>query len=44
MNIDRNKMAKKRIHVKKKENDNKNHVTLIVQNSSCGLTTKIGGN
>jgi hypothetical protein len=43
-NIDRViKMGKKRIHVKKKKSDNKNHVTLIVQNSSCGVTTKMGG-
>jgi hypothetical protein len=38
-------MGKKRTHIKKqKDTDNKNHVTLIVQNSSCGVTTKIGGN
>ena len=37
-------MAKRRIHVKKKNDKNdKNHVTLVVQNSSCGVTTKMGG-
>jgi hypothetical protein len=38
-------MGKKRTHIqKKKSTDNKNHVTLIVQESSCGIITKIGGN
>jgi hypothetical protein len=41
-------MGKKRIHIKKQKDtdnkNNKNHVSLIVQNSSCGVTTKIGGN
>lgn len=43
MNIDKNKenrMGKKRIHIKKKKDDNKNHVTLVVHNSSCGTTAK----
>jgi hypothetical protein len=34
-------MSKKRIHIKKKKDDNKNHVTLIVQDVSCGTTAKL---
>ena len=38
-------MGKKRTHIKRKKDTNdKNHVSLIVHNSSCGMATKIGGN